>query len=206
MRTIVLMVMGLSAVQGTARTADAPTVLLENARVRVLRLSTSGPLTDHPAAVIVPLEDGAFGKTGDAFWSGDAPVRPTTGPGVAASLVVIELKAPSSSGLPALPVAAGSKPGEGTFVGLSFKPLFENARVAVIRGRMEKGATEGVHTHASDIVLVHLSGGVIEDTANGQTKVNRWTHGDVELETRGSSHSARNLGPAVDAVLVTLKP
>jgi len=71
---------------------------------------------------------------------------------------------------------------------------------------MEVGAQEGLHTHASDIVVVHLSGGAIEDTADGQTKVNHWKSGDVEFEARGSSHSARNLGPAVDAVLVTLKP
>jgi hypothetical protein len=39
---------------------------------------------------------------------------------------------------------------------------------------MEVGAHEDFHTHASDIVVVHLSGGAIEDTADGQTKVNRW--------------------------------
>ena len=89
---------------------------------------------------------------------------------------------------------------------MSFQQLFENDRVSVIRGRMEVGAQEGFHTHASDIVLVHLSGGAIENTADGQTKVNHWKHGDVEFEARGSSHSARNLGPAVEAVLVTLKP
>ena len=104
------------------------------------------------------------------------------------------------------PSQTGSKPGEAVFTGMSFTPLLENDRVVVIRGRMEVGAREGFHTHASDIVIVHLSGGTIEDTAGGQTKVNRWKHGDVELEARGSSHSARNVGPAVDAVLVTLKP
>ena len=70
---------------------------------------------------------------------------------------------------------------------MSFVPLFDNDR-------------------ASDIVLIHLTGGTIEDVADGKTKVNRWKHGDVEFEGRGSSHSARNLGPAVEAVLVTLKP
>ena len=89
---------------------------------------------------------------------------------------------------------------------MSFKPLLDNERVRVIRGRMEVGAREGFHTHASDIVVVHLSGGAIEDTAGGKTKVNHWKRGDVEFEPRGSSHSARNVGPAVDAVLVTLKP
>ena len=30
--------------------------------------------------------------------------------------------------------------------------------------------------------------------------------GDVEFESRGSSHSARNVGQAIDVVLVALKP
>ena len=84
--------------------------------------------------------------------------------------------------------------------------MFQNDRVAVIRARMDVGAQEGVHTHGSDIIVVYLTGGTIEDTAGGNTKVNRWKHGDVELETKGSSHSARNIGPAIDVVLVTLKP
>jgi quercetin dioxygenase-like cupin family protein len=51
-----------------------------------------------------------------------------------------------------------------------------------------------------------LSGGEIEDTADGKTVVNRWKPGDVEFEGRGTSHSARNVGGAVDVVLVSLKP
>ena len=101
---------------------------------------------------------------------------------------------------------SGTKPGQSPFVGISFRPLFENDQVTVIRGRMEVGAQEAFHTHASDIVLVHLTGGTIEDTADGQTKVNRFKNGDVEFEARGSSHSARNLGPVLEAILVTLKP
>jgi quercetin dioxygenase-like cupin family protein len=88
---------------------------------------------------------------------------------------------------------------------MSFTPLFENARVSVLRARMEVGAREGFHTHASDTVVVHLSGGEIEDTADGKTVVNRWKKGDVEFESLGSSHSARNIGHAVDVVLVALK-
>jgi quercetin dioxygenase-like cupin family protein len=89
---------------------------------------------------------------------------------------------------------------------MSFKPLFENARVSVIRARMDVGAREGVHTHGSDTIVVHLSGGEIEDTAAGKTVVNRWKPGDVEFEARGSSHSARNIGHPVEVVLVALKP
>jgi hypothetical protein len=90
--------------------------------------------------------------------------------------------------------------------GLSFRPLFENDRLRVARGRMEASTQEGFHTHTSDIVLVHISGGVVEDTAGGQTRINHWSRGAVEFEARGSSHSARNLGPAIEAILVTLKP
>jgi quercetin dioxygenase-like cupin family protein len=89
---------------------------------------------------------------------------------------------------------------------MSFRTLLENDKVTVMRARMEVGAREGQHTHASDTIVVHLSGGSIEDTANGKTTVNRWKHGDVEFEGLGSSHSARNVGAAVDVVLVALKP
>ena len=104
------------------------------------------------------------------------------------------------------PPLAGSKPGDAPFTGMSFNPIFENDRVSVIRARMEVGAREGFHTHGSDTIVVHLSGGEIEDTADGKTVVKRWTHGDVEFESLGSSHSARNVGGAVDVVLVALKP
>src|SRR5581483_4214552 len=97
---------------------------------------------------------------------------------------------------------SASQPGGGQFTGMSFKTLFENDRVRVMRARMEVGAREGFHTHAADTVVVHLSGGEIEDTADGKTKTNRWKPGDVEFEARGSSHSARNAGAAVDVVLV----
>ena len=89
---------------------------------------------------------------------------------------------------------------------MSFKTIFENGRVTVMRARMDVGAREGYHTHASDTLVVHLSGGSIEDTAEGKTVVNHWKHGDVEFEARGSSHSARNVDGAVDVVLVALKP
>ena len=53
---------------------------------------------------------------------------------------------------------------------MSFKTIFENETVTAIRARMEVNAREGLHTHASDTIVVHLSGGAIEDTANGTTR------------------------------------
>jgi len=182
-------------------------VVLDNARVRVFKASTTRDVALHPAAVVVVLDDGPAGKAGEAYWSGDPGRKPADASGEPASLLIVEPRSPAPAPTAAPSVPAADSPGpSAAFTGMSFVPLLENEQVKVIRGRMDKGAREGLHTHASDIVVVHLSGGEIEDTAEGRTTVNHWKHGDVEFEARGSSHSARNLGPAVDAVLVTLKP
>ena len=175
-------------------------VLLDNARVRILETTgASLGAVAHGPGVVVWLEDGPTRKKGDASWSGDKePGGADPGP-----IVFVEPK-PFTAGAP--PPKAGSKPGDATFVGMSFKTIFENQTVTALRARMEVGATEGLHTHASDTIVVHLSGGDIEDTADGTTKVNHFKPGDVEFESRGSSHSARNAGSAVDVVLVALKP
>jgi quercetin dioxygenase-like cupin family protein len=191
---------GAGASGQTAR-ADGPgVVVLDHARVRILK--TTGPslaMTAHKPGVAVPLEDGPTRKKGEAYWAADKESSGTD-PG---PIVFVEPK-PSTTGAP--PAQTGSKPGDAAFVGMSFKTLFENETVTAIRARMEVSASEGLHTHASDTIVVHLSGGAIEDTANRTTTVNRWKPGDVEFESRGSSHSARNVGQAVDVVLVVLKP
>ena len=100
---------------------------------------------------------------------------------------------------------SATQPGAAQFTGMTFRTVLENDKVRVTRARMDVDAREALHTHGADIVVVHLSGGEIEDTANGRTTVNRWKAGDVEFEARGSSHSARNVGKPVDVVLVALK-
>ena len=189
-------------VASTALAGPPPAVVFENARVRVWKVTTAPAVFGHPDAVFVAIEDDAKRKAGDAYWS---RVPDGAGPNMVGTFVIVEPRDSASAPTPKPPAAdpAAAKP---VFTGMSFVPLFENDRVKVIRGRMDVRAQEGFHTHESDIVLVHLSGGTIEDTADGKTKVNRWKHGDVEFEGRGSSHSARNLGPAVEAILVTLKP
>ena len=125
---------------------------------------------------------------------------------VSGALIIVQPRGGAAPPAPAAPAAAGSAPGESAFKGMSFVPVFENDRVRVIRARMDVGASEAFHTHGADTLVVDLSGGDIEDTADGKTTVNRWTRGDVELETTGSIHSARNVGKAVDVFLVALNP
>jgi quercetin dioxygenase-like cupin family protein len=177
-------------------------VVLDNARVRVYR-AMAGNLAgvDHGPAVIVPLEDGPGGYAGEAVWVDDAAATSRTST-MRGSIVIVQPRPKAA----AAPPPGGSKPGDAPFIGMSFNPLFENDRVSVLRARMDVGAREGFHTHSSDTIVVHLSGGEIEDTADGKTVVNRWKPGDVEFEGLGTSHSARNVGGAVDVVLVALNP
>ena len=175
-------------------------VHLENAHVRIFKTTAASlAAIPHAPGVVVPLEDGPTRKKGDAYWAASKESGGTD-PG---PIVFVERK-PVTAGAPSQ--QTGSKPGDASFVGMSFKTLFENETVTVLRARMDVNAREGLHTHGSHTIVVHLSGGTIEDTANGATRVNRWKPGDVEFEPRGSSHSARNVGEAVDVVLVTLKP
>ncbi len=179
-------------------------VVIDNPRVRVFRTSHAPAPAEHPAAVVIPLQDDAVRKAGEAYWTGDAPLP--SNDGAAGPFIVVEPKSPGPPATPGSAAEQGTKPGEQPSTGLSFRPLFENERVAVLRARMDVGAREGFHTHARDIIVVHLSGGAVEDTAEGVTKVGRWKRGDVEFEGRGTSHSARNAGAAIEVVLVTLKP
>ena len=185
---------------GSASGAPAPPrAAIDNPHVRVYR-TTAGALARVPPGpgVVVSIEEGSLGT---AVWMKNV-AAPSRASSMRGAVVVVEpRRAPHAA-----PPETGSKPGEGTFTGMSFKTMFENERVSVIRARMEVGAREGFHTHASDTIVVHLSGGQIEDTADGKTVVNNWKAGDVEFEARGSSHSARNVGQPVDVVLVTLKP
>jgi len=179
---------------------ETPRVVLDNASVRVYR-AAGGPLTgvEHGPAVVVSLGDSRGSGSGSAEWVEDAAAPPAD-LHVRGPIVVVQPR-----GEIAEAPRGGSKPGDSPFTGMSFHTMFENARVQVIRARMEVGAREGVHTHAADTIVVHLSGGAIEDTAGGKTVVNRWKNGDVEFEGLGTSHSARNVGGAVDVVLVVLK-
>ena len=186
-------------VSSTRLTAAPARVVLDNARVTAW-LAGASDVAAHREAAVVPLEETAAGKAGAAFWAADAKQAGDRGP-----LVLVEPKPGPIPPAVAVPDSA-TKPGEQPSSGMSFRVLFENDRVEVSRARMDAGAHEAFHTHKSDVVIVHLSGGTIEDTADGKTVAKHWKHGDVEFEARGSSHSARNLGPAVEVVLVRLKP
>ena len=199
MPTIATLVVAASIV-----VSSAPAVLvLDNERVRAYRTTTHAlDGIRHGPGIVIWLKDGAAGKAGHAVWLDDVAVPPPGGAAGEEIVIVQPLKRATTS---TRPPSSGSRPGDAAFTGMSFVPLFDNAQVTVLRARMEIDAREGLHAHGSDTLVVHLSGGEIEDTANGRTVIHRWKPGDVEFEARGSSHSARNLSHPVDVVLVALK-
>ena len=204
MKVPMMLVVALwSAAPAATQTVPRATVALDNARVRAYRTTIGALAGVAPGpGVVIWIRDSPSGKSGRAIWLDDVAAPPPTGESGDAIVIVQPLAQPAPRSSP----PSGSKPGDAPFTGMSFVPLFENSRVSVLRARMEVDAREGVHTHGSDTIVVHLSGGEIEDTANGKTIVNRWKPGDVEFESRGSSHSARNISHPVDVVLVALKP
>ncbi len=189
-------VMALVGLGFAATEAQETEVLLDNAWVRITRTDrTAGTNADAPSAVAVAMENSQDWRVGDAFW-----LKEASGTEIG-DFIILE---PKLDG-PEVEIEGGSAPGEAEFVGLSFRELFADDHVEVLRARMEVDAREGFHTHGSHTIVVHLSGGSIEDTAAGVTTVHEWQRGDVEWEGKGSSHEARNLAGPVEVVLVVLK-
>jgi hypothetical protein len=144
----------------------SPRAAIDNAYVRVYRTTADALASIPPGpAVIVSVEQRDLGT---AVWVDDA-AAPSGHVPLHGALVVVQPRARRPPSPP-----AGSKPGDAPFTGMSFTAIFDNDRVSVIRARMDVGAREGVHAHGSDTIVVHLSGGKIEDTAAGTTVVNRW--------------------------------
>ena len=184
--------------------AGSPTVVLQNASVRAYRTSADAlTRVPHGPGVVAWLEASLPEQEVRVLWMDDVAAPPALA-GVNGPIVVVQPLERAAAG--ATPIPSESRPGDTGFTGMRFVRVFGNARVSVLRAHMDVDAREGLHTHGADIVVVHLSGGEIEDTANGKTVVNRWKPGDVEFEERGSSHSARNVGQPISVVLVELKP
>jgi quercetin dioxygenase-like cupin family protein len=183
----------------------SPTVVLQNASVRAYRTTTDALAgVPHGPGAVVWLEVSPPDQEVRVLWMDDVAAPPLLA-GISSPIVVVQPLERGAAGA-ATPIPSESRSGDAEFTGMSFVRVFENARVSIRRAHMDVDAREGLHTHGADIVVVHVSGGEIEDTSNGKTVVNRWRPGDVEFEARGSSHSARNVGQPINVVLVELKP
>jgi len=201
---VALTAISMPAPPPAGQPAGSPTVVLQNASVRAYRTSADAlTRVPHGPGVVVWLETSLPDKDVRVLWMDDVAAPPVLA-ALSGPVVVVQPLRRAAAAAPQPPPE--SSRGNAEFAGMSFVPVFENGRVSVRRAHMDVDAREGFHTHGADIVVVHVSGGEIEDTSNGKTVVNRWKPGDVEFEARGSSHSARNVGQPISVVLVELKP
>jgi quercetin dioxygenase-like cupin family protein len=97
--------------------------------------------------------------------------------------------AASQSQSPSLPLGAGRP----ATAGITRTTLRDDARVAVTRVHLEPNAAEPPHTHATDVVLVPVTTGVIELVIAGRT-ITSVQPGEVQFVNREVVHSLKNNG------------
>jgi quercetin dioxygenase-like cupin family protein len=207
------------AVPSQAAAQDAVTsnptvyhVVLENAAVRVLRVSVApGQKTvphEHPDNAVLVLANtkmkftGADGqsqdaemKANDAMWM---PAAKHSGENIGSTPIdalIIELKghnAPSAT-------IPDSRPGAST------TQLFDNPRARGVRATLQPSFHEDAGTsHDYDQVVVALAPSDISLTVNGKTK-SSWKAGDAEFIGRGVKHESKAGQQAADVFILAIK-
>lgn len=77
--------------------------------------------------------------------------------------------------------------------GITRTTLKDDAKVTVTRVHFAPGASEPLHTHPYDIVLVPVIAGPVDWTVDGR-RVTRLGAGDVQFVARDVPHQLRNTG------------
>jgi quercetin dioxygenase-like cupin family protein len=189
-------------------------VLLENATVRVLKVSVAPagktPAHAHPDSLLVPLADGKAlftlpdGKTQDVVLTKEAAVYTPAGTHAGTNVgtgaidaILVEFKTPAP-GKATLPT---SRPGMQQTV------LAESPRAVAFKSTTAPDFQEPAGTtHDYDQVVIALGPGEINLAVDGQAPVTKWQRGDVHFVGRGVKHSSKNTGgkPA-DVIIVAIR-
>jgi quercetin dioxygenase-like cupin family protein len=189
-------------------------VVLENASVRVLRISyapgAKSVMHQHPDSIVVPLSDSSVvftmpdGKTEKNTLANESamytpatthnPANVGTGP-VDALLVEFKAAAPGKAALPA------SRPG------MTMKVLAEGPRAAAYRATASGTFAEPAGTkHDFDQVVIALGPIPLSLSIDGKPAKTTWARGDAVFIGRGVAHEAKNTGGKPgDTVIVAIK-
>lgn len=193
---------------------DVYTVVLENAKVRVLRANVKpgGKTTmhDHPDTVVIALSDakvkftGADGKATEvplkaeqAMWT---PAEKHMGENLeknSAEVILVELK-PSKGPAATIPT---NRPE------MKITPFFDNPRVMAYRASTSPKFHEAAgSTHDFDQIIVALQDtDAVAVDVEGKVK-SGWKRGDVLFIGRGMKHESKNSGSkAADMIVVAVK-
>lgn len=108
---------------------------------------------------------------------------------VLAFLLMVPVVESSQTVTPALPLGTGRP----EVSGITRTTLKDDAKVTVTRVHFAPGASEPVHTHPYDIVLVPVIAGPVDWTVAGR-RVTQLGVGDVQFVARDVPHQLRNTG------------
>jgi quercetin dioxygenase-like cupin family protein len=97
-----------------------------------------------------------------------------------------------------------------SFPNLTGRTLLENDRLVVQEFVIQPGQSEGIHTHAGNQVVVHITGGTWAVRNGGKEITSEAKDGSVvwqDAVDQGAKHEARNVGDApIEYLWVSLKP
>ena len=91
--------------------------------------------------------------------------------------------------------------------GMSIRPLFENAAVAVVRLTLAPGTREMPHTHPYSMLIIPITRGDIEMLKGAATTRTTREVGSVDVVEPGVVHAGANVGSTpIEAIIVAVKP
>jgi len=203
-----------ASTESTDPTVVAPdhySVVLENERVRVLRIQYAQgeetPMHSHPDAVALFLEDGTVemrlpdgttqqpaAKAGEVLWTPAGAHSPKAVTPV--SVLLVELKDGGGAAAMAEPSATDVAPDH-------YKVALENDRVRVLQIKYAEGEQAPMHSHPEGVAVFLIDGTVEMRLPDGTAQQLAAKAGDV-LWTPADTHSPKAM-TAVSVIQVELK-
>jgi quercetin dioxygenase-like cupin family protein len=188
-------------------------VILENASVRVLRISYApgekSVMHQHPDSIVIPLSSSKVrftmpdGKSEDSVLAADSAMYTPAGTHNPANIgtakvdaILVEFK--GAGGHATLPA---SRPG------MALKVLAEGPRATAYRSTAATSFAEPVGSkHDFDQVVIAIAPTQMSLSLDGKPAKTAWARGDVQFVGRGVPHEAKNTaGKPVDMVIVAIK-
>ena len=188
-------------------------VMLENASVRVLRISYApgekSIMHQHPDSIVIPLTSSKVrftmpdGKSEDSDLAADSAMYTPAGTHNPANVgtgkvdaILVEFK--GTGGRAALPA---SRPG------MTLKVLAEGPRATAYRSTAATSFAEPAGSkHEFDQVVIAIAPTQMSLSIDGKPAKTAWARGDVQFVGRGVPHEAKNTaGKPMDMVIVAIK-
>jgi beta-alanine degradation protein BauB len=188
-------------------------VMLENASVRVLRISYApgekSVMHQHPDSIVIPLSSSKVrftmpdGKSQDSDLAADSAMYTPAGTHNPANVgtakvdaILVEFK--GTGGHATLPA---SRPG------MALKVLAEGPRATAYRSTAATSFAEPAGSkHDFDQVVIAIAPTQMSLSIDGKPAKTAWARGDVQFVGRGVPHEAKNTaGKPTDMVIVAIK-